>query len=181
MQQSGNKKGYTATNTHSTALHLSFTSGGSSNWSRYKNKPLKMWGYEVLLSVKSKSLWFCSLPKEKKPKKQIGARPALPSTTLYSLLVQKETKWLSSSLPAGGQRRERNESISLALCMSKDTRTHLCHWSEATAMLGQSLGQPHVRHQGAASPGAPFLQGGTLERQGMALTEQPQAMNGLGW
>lgn len=45
-------------------------------------------------------------------------------------------------------------------------------------VMGQSLGQSHVRHQGAASPEAPFLWGGTLERQGRDLTEQSQAM---GW
>lgn len=61
--------------------------------------------------------------------------------------------------------------------MSKDTRTRLCGSCEATVSGGEipSLVPHETFYQGAASHMAPFLWGGTAERQGRDLMEESQA------
>lgn len=103
--------------------------------------------------------------------------------TFYKLFIpslsKEETKWLSSSLPTGGQRREGNKVHLPVSVRVKDTSTPLCHWCAVTAG-GGTIPRPVPWEVSGSRPWGSIPLGRNL---GEARNGSNRAVSGdgLGW
>lgn len=113
-------------------------------------------------------------------KTQVGARPALPSINcLFPPCPKKKlSDWAHHFLQEGRGGRG-IKSISLSLCVSKDTSTPLCHWCEVTAG-GGTIPRPVPWEVSGSRPWGSIPLGRNL---GEAWNGSNRAVSGdgLGW